>query len=102
MSEGKVAPPDAVETRSALVRAAASKTQALPALACSLVVASRRVAEAVGGVGLAEAPDLAHVRIALDELASARRTFDHATNEVVEITDRMLDAFDDRTRHVLR
>jgi hypothetical protein len=51
---------------------------------------------------LPEVPELAAMRLALNDLALARRALERVLNELLEEGDLVLDAFGARTRHLLR
>jgi hypothetical protein len=53
------------------------------------------------GEAQAETPELAALRLALNDVALARRALEPALNELLEDGDRVLDAFGARTRHLL-
>jgi hypothetical protein len=88
--------------RAELVSDLATKARRSVTFAGTLLAAAERVSAAVEAAEAAQAPDLAGLTRALDDLDGARRSLDAGLHEAGHAADCLLDAFGARTRHVRR
>jgi hypothetical protein len=91
-------------TRSVVEREAIRRATTLVARATSVLRTTERLSAVLGRIAISAGtidPAIPELRATLNEVMAARRDLDLVLNEVLETADRVLDAFDAETRHIL-